>query len=262
MKIMMLSWEYPPRIVGGIARVVHDLSHNFARSGNEVHVITYQEGDTKEFEKDGVEVYLEHEVVKIQPEYNKILVNDINGKQSFLTDYDNLIIATGANPILPKIKNINLKNVFSVRNIEDGINIKAALKFTKSAVIIGSGYIGMEILEAFVSNEIFTTVVEMSENIMPYLDSDMSKTVYEELSSINNGRFEFLTGQIAAELRGDCDGVKEVVTDKGNVIKTDIVIICAGVKPNVKLALDAGIELGKNGAIRVDKYMQTNFKNI
>jgi len=216
----------------------------------------------EEFENVGINVFLQHKVVKIQPEYNNILVNDIIGEKSFLAEYDNLIIATGARPFVPHIKNINLSKVFSVRSIEDAINIKEALKSAKRAVIVGSGYIGIEMLEAFVSNNVYVDVIEMSETILPYLDSDMSKLIQKELECIADGRFEFHTGKLVSELRGDCDGVKEVITQFGEAYRADLVILATGVIPNVELAIDAGIELGSTGAIKIDKFMRTNFNNV
>ena len=216
----------------------------------------------EEFEKDGIKVFLKHRVDKIQPQYNKVLVSDLDGKTSFLDTYDNLIIATGARPYIPHIANMNLKNVFVLRRIEDGINVKDAVKRSKRAVIIGSGYIGMELLEAIASNDVHVDIIEKMPNIMPNMDEDVSNLIKEELESIAQGRFEFHTGENVIEFRGDCDSVKQVVTENGKIIDTDMIVIAAGVVPNVEIAKDAGIKIGVTGAIQVDKFMRTNIKNI
>lgn len=216
----------------------------------------------EEFENDGIKVFLKHRVDKIQPQYNKVLVSDLDGKTSFLDTYDNLIIATGARPYIPHIANMNLKNVFVLRRIEDGINVKDAVKRSKRAVIIGSGYIGMELLEAIASNDVHVDIIEKMPNIMPNMDEDVSNLIKKELESIAQGRFEFHTGENVIEFRGDCDGVKQVVTENGKIIDTDMIVIAAGVVPNVEIAKDAGIKIGVTGAIQVDKFMRTNIKNI
>jgi NADPH-dependent 2,4-dienoyl-CoA reductase/sulfur reductase-like enzyme len=103
----------------------------------------------EEFEKDGIAIHLQNKVLKIIPEYKQLLISDYKNKNLFLTEYDKLVIATGASPIIPEIENIDLKNVFTLRNIEDGILLKEKVLNSKKAVIIGSGYIGIELLEAF-----------------------------------------------------------------------------------------------------------------
>lgn len=216
----------------------------------------------EEFENDGIKVFLKHRVDKIQPQYNKVLISDLDGKTSFLDTYDNLIIATGARPYIPHIANMNLKNVFVLRRIEDGINVKDAVKRSKRAVIIGSGYIGMELLEAIASNDVHVDIIEKMPNIMPNMDEDVSNLIKKELESIAQGRFEFHTGENVIEFRGDCDSVKQVVTENGKIIDTDMIVIAAGVVPNVEIAKDAGIKIGVTGAIQVDKFMRTNIKNI
>ena len=157
---------------------------------------------------------------------------------------------------------MNLKNVFVLRRIEDGINVKDAVKRSKRAVIIGSGYIGMELLEAIASNDVHVDIIEKMPNIMPNMDEDVSNLIKEELESIAQGRFEFHTGENVIEFRGDCDSVKQVVTENGKIIDTDMIVIAAGVVPNVEIAKDAGIKIGVTGAIQVDKFMRTNIKNI
>ena len=131
----------------------------------------------EEFEASGVNVYLRHKVLKILTESKQILVYNFQSKRAFLEDYDKLIIATGASPILPNIKNIWYKNIFTVRKIEDAINIKNKLKTSKRALIIGGGYIGLEMLEALVKNNIFTTLVDKNERIMSHFDSDISDVI-------------------------------------------------------------------------------------
>ena len=216
----------------------------------------------KEFEDDNVHIHLKHRVVKIIPESKQVLIQDLNSQKAFLVDYDKLIIATGARPVLPNIKNINLPSVFTLRKIEDGIAIKEKALKSKHATIVGAGYIGMELLEAFVRQNLHVTVCEYSPQIMNFFDEDMSKLIEEQLKSISNGRFELYTSELVTELSGDTSGVNSVKTGSGREFSTDLVVICAGAIPNVEIAKDAGIELGITGAISVNEKMETNIKDI
>lgn len=216
----------------------------------------------EEFEASGIKVRLRHKVEKILPESKQVLVKDLSTGTAVLDNYDKLIMATGASPIRPNIKNIWYNNIFTVRKIEDGINIKNKMQTSKRAVILGGGYIGLEMLEAFVKNNIYTTVVEKSPYLMPTLDYDMSECIAEQLSLIHENKFEIILSDGIIEFNGDKDGVTSVLTEKGREIDCDIVVVCAGVKPNVDLAIDCGIEIGETGAIRVNKRMETSIKDI
>lgn len=216
----------------------------------------------EEFKASGIDVHLRHKVTKIIPETKQILVQNLDEQNAFLTEYDKLIIATGATPIIPPIKNNCFKNIFTVRKIEDAINIRKKLEDSRRAVIIGGGYIGLEMLEAFVRNDVHTTVIERGEHIMPVLDPDMSELALEQLTLQSNNKFEIVTGVAATEFCGDVEGVTSVETSDGKIYDTDLVIICAGVKPQVELALDAGVRLGITGAIKVNRRMETSLKDI
>ncbi len=213
-----------------------------------------------EFKALGIDVYLQSKVIKILEPQNQVLV--CTGDSAHLVDYDKLIIATGARPLLPKIDGIEkFNNVFTVRKIEDAINIRSKMLTSKRAVIVGSGYIGMEMLEAFAKNGLHVTVLEKNENIMSMFDSDISKLIMNRLVQYDSENYEFLTGEVVSEFVGD-DSVKVVKTLSGKEIQADIVVICTGVVPNIEIANDAGITIGSTGAIKVNKLMQTSVENI
>lgn len=216
----------------------------------------------EEFEAQNVKINLLHKVIKIIPATQQILVHNLSDNKVELVNFDKLIIATGASPFIPPIKNVNLPNIFTLRKIEDGINIRAKALLSKKVLIVGGGYIGMELLEAFVVRGLHVTLIENSKHIMSVLDSDMSQLVYEQLESINKGRFEIIRGESVVEFNGDENGVKCAKLNSGQVIDTDMTVIAAGVRPNSELAYDAGIELGPTRAIKVNKQMQTNYENI
>lgn len=216
----------------------------------------------EEFEASNIHIHLRHRAVKIMPCCNKVLIHDLDNNQAELIDYDKLIIATGARATVPQIKNINLKNIFTVRKIEDAIAIKEKALQSKRAVIVGGGYIGVEILEALVKQNLHVTLFEYSDYIMRHFDTDMSTLIYEQLMSTADGRFEIYTSELVTEFSGDNNGVNAVRTGSGKVIETDMVVVAVGVTPNVEIAREAGIAIGETGAIKVDERMLTNFENI
>ena len=216
----------------------------------------------EDFERKGVHIHLKNRAAKIIPEAKQVLIQDLDTQRAFLVDYDKLIIAIGARPVIPKIKNVNLPNIFTLRKIEDGIALKEKVLRSKHGTIIGGGYIGMELLEALVRQNLKVTLVEYAPNIMTMFDDDMSKLILEQLNSINDGRFEILTSELVTEFSGDINGVNAVRTGTGKEFGTDFVILCAGVTPNVEIAKDAGIEIGLTGAIKVNEKMETNIQDI
>lgn len=216
----------------------------------------------QDFEDKNVHVFLRNKVTKILPEYNQILVEDLDNKKITLVSYDKLIIATGARPIIPNIKNVNLNNIFTLRKIEDGINIKNIVKKSKKAVIVGGGYIGIELLEAFVRQNLHVTLFEHNPKIMKHFDDDMSDLILEQLNEVSNGNFEIYTSESVTEFSGDLSGVKSVKTNSGREVEADFVVIASGVVPNTEIAKDAGIELGYKNAIKVNDRMRTNIENI
>jgi len=216
----------------------------------------------EEFQESGVNIHLQNRAIKILPKTKQVLIEDLKNNNAFLVDYDKLIIAVGARPIIPQIKNINLKNIFTLRKIEDGIKIREKVEKSKRAVIVGGGYIGIELLEAFVRQNVYTTLIENSPTIMQTFDEDISQLILEQLRYIANDKFEILTSEVVTEFSGDNDGVKTVRTGSGKQIDVDFVVICAGAKPNIELAKDADILIGETGAIKVDDNMRTNIEDI
>lgn len=215
----------------------------------------------EEFEADNIHIHLLNKVTKILPDKKQILVLDMQSNQKFSIDYDKLVIATGARPFIPPIKNINLKNVFTLRTMEDGIAIKERVLQSKKAVIVGGGYIGVELLEAFVKQGLDVTMIEFAPRIMGVFDDDISDIIKNHILQRNGDKVQIINSDSVVELLGE-NIVSGVKTKNGLEVDADLVIIAAGVKPNVELAVDAGIELGVTGAIRVNNTMQTSIPDI
>ncbi len=210
----------------------------------------------EEFKKMGIDVFLNHKCTKINPDKKTVIFNDEKE-----VSYDDLILCIGSNPFIPNIKNYNLKNVFNLKVIEDGINIKNFAQTSKSAVLIGAGYIALELLEAFIRNDIKTTVIEKSSRILPVFDDEISDEIKQEILNNSKGLVEFINNDEVVEFLGN-ENFEGVITRNGVKIEADFCVVAVGVKPNVDIARDAGIEIGVTGAIKVDNKMRTSIENI
>lgn len=226
---------------------------------NDVKMLIARE--PSEFEASNVHIHLLNKVTKILPDRKQIIVLNLQTNENLSVEYDKLLIATGARAFVPPIENVNLKNVFTLRTLEDGIKIKEKVFNSKHATIIGSGYIGIELLEAFIKQGLKVSIIECAPTIMPIFDEDISKLIKDHILECNADNVEIINSDSVVKLLGDKE-VSGVVTKNGVHIKTDFVLIATGVKPNVELAVDAGIELGPCKAIKVNNKMQTNIEDI
>ena len=215
----------------------------------------------EEFEKSGIEIHLQNRVTKILPMDKKILVKDLVENSCNFIEYDKLIIATGASPFIPNIKNNNLKNIYTVRTLEDGINIRKKMETSKNITIIGGGYIAVEMIEAFVKNGKNVTLIEHFPFIMSVFDEDISSLIQSYILENSDNLVKIINDDTVTEFVGE-EEVSGVLTANGYGFETDMVIISAGVRPNVNVAQEAGIELGITGAIKVNSRMRTNLQDI
>ena len=208
-----------------------------------------------------INVVVNTRVEKIDRIKQEILATNLGTREQMTLEYDSLVVATGARPIIPRVKGLDLDGVVFLRNYGDGEKIKARIsEKVHSIVIVGAGLIGLEMSEAFKKNGIDNvTVVEMADYVLPnILDSDLSKIVAEHLR--DNG-IKLRLGEKLMQVTGGNGKVRGINTSKGS-IECDLVLLGTGVRPNSELARDAGIELGYANAIKVDEYMRTNIANI
>lgn len=215
----------------------------------------------EEFEESNIHIHLLHRGIKILPDKKQVIIKNTKTNEEFSVDYDKLVITTGARPFIPPIKNYDLKNVFTLRTLEDGVNIKEKALNSKHAVIVGGGYIGIELLEAFVKHGLKVALVEFAPHIMSIFDDEISELIKNQILERDGENVEIINSDSVVEFLGEKE-VTGVKTKNGTVIKTDFVIVATGVKPNVEIAVDAGIELGPTGAIKVNNKMQTNIEDI
>lgn len=215
----------------------------------------------EEFEKSGVHIHTQNRVTKILPADKKVLVKNLETNECFFVEYDRLIIATGSFPYKPEIKNNNLKNIFTLRTLQDGINIRETMEKSNHITIVGGGYIAVELIEAFVKNGKNVTVIERSAFILSVFDEEISSLIQSFILENSDNKVKILNDDSVSEFVGD-DKVTGVVTQKGFGFETDMVIISTGVRPVVDIAVDTGIELGVTGAIKVNSRMQTSIPDI
>lgn len=206
-----------------------------------------------------VKVITNTEALKINRDSKIVSTKNVVTNEEKEFKYDKLVIATGADPIKPNLDGINLKGVYYVRTPEDAIKLRDIIENDeiKRAVVVGGGFIGLEIAENLLENNIKTTVIDASESIPPGFDKEISLYLQEKL--IDNG-IMVLTNEKVVSIIED-EKVSKIKTDK-RVIKADLVIMSVGIKPNTKIAEECGLNLEDNKTISVDYNMQTSDENI
>ena len=215
----------------------------------------------REFASDNIRVLTRHRVEAIDVAGRQIRITDLSANSESTTDYDKLILATGARPIIPDVDGIELEGVLTLRSISDLDRFRSTLDILKpgKAAIIGAGYIGLELAETFHELNVKTTIIEKFDRILPKFDEEMAQQVSTHLLDNN---VELITGQGLAGITGKNGRVASVTTESGLERDVDLVVIAIGVKPNTDLAKDAGITIGETGAIAVDRKMQTRTPGI
>lgn len=203
-----------------------------------------------------VDVFTGHEVLDVDPIHKRVQVKNLTSGKLFTDKYDKLIIATGAYAVKPPIKGVDQDHVFTLRSITDMNQILTFLETRKpkTAVIIGTGFIGLELSENFTDRGIQVTMVERLPQVTPGLDGDMADYVQEYLEGhgvqvkINDGV--------------ETIGKEDVVLSSEEKVPAELVIVAAGIRPNVSLAKSAGAMLGVTGAIQVNHRMETSLPDI
>ncbi|HEX9024693.1 MAG TPA: FAD-dependent oxidoreductase [Geobacteraceae bacterium] len=202
----------------------------------------------------GVEVITGTEAVSIDRGAEKVNLVEKATARAYSVDYDRLIIATGSSPVIPPLKNVDLENIFTVKSVESAVMLKERAVAGNSACILGGGLIGLEMAEALKKRGMKVTLLEMRNQLLPgLLDPDMALLVENYLRR----QIDLLRTSCRVAGFGGEGKVEKVFTEDGE-LPADLVVIAAGVKPNVKLAADAGLHIGHTGAIAVDPQMRTS----
>ncbi|MFQ6053688.1 MAG: FAD-dependent oxidoreductase [Candidatus Bathyarchaeia archaeon] len=200
---------------------------------------------------------LETRAVHIDTEAKTVEVETKDGRREEL-GYDDLVLATGGHPTRPRIEGLDKEGVFTLRTLEDGERIAEAMRGARSAVVIGSGYVGLETAEAFVKRGLKTTVIDLLPSILPrLLDPDMALEVQRRFEGQG---INFILGSPAEAVLGE--GEARAVSVGGEEVPADLVIVAAGVGPEVHLAREAGIDIGETGGIKTNKRMRTSAEGV
>ena len=202
-----------------------------------------------------IDVRVLNEAVKISPDTKTVTVKNLRTGETYEEAYDNLILSMGAEPIRPNIDGADGSNVFTLRNIPDTLKIKNYIDTAKprSAVVIGGGYIGVEMAENLAEAGLKVAIVELADHLIAPLDFDMAADVHRYIKS--KGIYLHLNSGVKA-ISGNT-----VILQNGE-ITADMIIMSVGVRPETAIAKDCGIELNPRGSIIVNNKMQTNIPNI
>ena len=217
----------------------------------------------EDFQKQNININLKQRCLSLNTDEQSVFFEDLNTGNQYKVKYDILVIATGATPIIPNIKGINLKNIYSLRTIQDGIKIKEKMLNSKKAVLLGGGYISIEVLEALVHNNIQVTLIEKNPQILNMFDTDFAQMITDYIIGKNPGQVSILTNEEIVEFIGNEHGeVTKVITSTGREIETDFVVLGTGVRPNTDFIQGSNIKLGTQNSIKVLKTMRTSKHNV
>ncbi len=211
-------------------------------------------------EKRGIDVRIGHEITAIDPAAKTVTGKRLATGETFVQSYTKLLIATGASAIKPPLPGVDLPGVFTLRSLDDGQRIFQYMEQTQpqSALIIGGGYIGIEMAEALRERKLAVTLVEMVPQIMPNFDADMVEEVTAHLAEQGVTVYTDTSVEQVAQV-GQQLGVQ---LSSGQTVTVDLVLVSTGVRPNSELAAQAGLKLGKSKAIWVDAQMRTSDPHI
>lgn len=215
--------------------------------------------DTDEFEQLGIRLLLSYRAESISPDRKSVSVSSANGQHQQMV-YDKLLIATGAEPARPPIPGLEQPGVFLLRWLPDAFAMREFIERSKPkrCVIIGGGYIGLEMADALTRRGLEVTLVEFAPEVLTTMDSAMGHLVRFELES--NG-VKVITGRGVQSIERT-DKALAVCTAGCENLGTDMVLVATGVRPSTRLAATAGIQLGAGGAIKVDRSMATDVPDV
>ncbi|WP_297377048.1 H2O-forming NADH oxidase [uncultured Helcococcus sp.] len=213
----------------------------------------------EEFESKGAKVYMETAVERVDFENKKIYAKTKDGEE-IVDTYDKIILSTGSEPIIPNIPGHELENVMQVKLYQDAQAVieKIKDKDVKNVTVVGAGYIGVELAEAFERHGKNTTLVDMADTVLStYYDEEFTDLMKENLSKHN---INLELGQSVQEIKGENGKVTSIVTNEKE-IDTDLVVLCIGFKPNTVIGKDQ-LETFRNGAYLVNKKQETSIKDV
>ncbi|MHB9023520.1 MAG: FAD-dependent oxidoreductase [Armatimonadota bacterium] len=232
-----------------VGNVIHDAQELIVRTPDEFK------------HENGIEVLTRVQALSIDPQGHSVVARDLTLGAEHTYPYDKLVIATGALPVLPKIDGIHLKRVSTVRGLTDAKKIRALVDSGKlrHAVVVGGGFIGLEMAENLAHRGLQVSVVEMRGAILPGFDPEIAALARQAL--VEHG-VQVYTGEMVQRILGNAAGEAAGVETTARTLDADLVILSAGILPNTAVAAAAGIRTDARGLILVDEYLRTNVPDI
>ncbi len=233
------------------------MPYNIADSNREIDDLVVRQASVFR-EKQGINVLTGHCVKSINPLSKTVAGISLQGK-NFQFSYDKLLIATGGSPIIPDLSGFDLPGVMALKNLDDGRKIKAYItsNTVKKAVIIGMGYIGLEMCEALRARSIEVDMVKPGPVFLPWMEEELSDVVKKE---VETHKVTLHPGYTLQKIDAQGRQLKVICSDL--ILKADMVLVAIGIKPNSELASGAGLDLGIGNAIAVDRKLKTSDQNI
>jgi NADPH-dependent 2,4-dienoyl-CoA reductase/sulfur reductase-like enzyme/rhodanese-related sulfurtransferase len=209
-----------------------------------------------------LDVRSQHEVLGIDRQNKTLLIRDLRQRTDYHQPYDKLILSTGAAPLVPPLEGVNAQGVFTLRNLQDTDRIKQALEADApgKAVVVGAGFIGLEMVEQLIRAGWDVTLAELQPQVLPPMDAEMAQPLEEELD--RQGVRIHLADGIQRIETNSSGAATAVVLTSGTTLPASLVILGLGVRPLTQLATDADIELGPTHGIATNSYLQTNDPDI
>lgn len=207
-----------------------------------------------------IDVRVKSEVKRIFPEEHILEVKNLLTGQIYKEKFDKLILSPGAEPVRPPLEGVQEEGIFTLRNVSDTDRIKewASRQKAGEAVIVGAGFIGLEMAENLLQSGMQVTVVEMAAQVMTTVDFEVAAVVHQHFKIKGVG---LLLNEAVTAFRKTGKGL-DVVLKSGKKLKADLVILSIGVRPEVRLASEAGLKTGERGGISVNEYLQTSHPDI
>lgn len=207
-----------------------------------------------------IDVRVNSEVIEIDRKNKQVAVKDLSSQETYSEKYDKLILSPGAEPAKPPIKGIDSSRIFTLRSIPDAdaINNFITEQKPKRAVVVGGGYIGLEMAENLRHRGLLVAIVEMLDQVMPTLDKEMASSLHEHLHEQSVALW--LSDGVAGFRQSNSKLI--VALKSGMELSCDMAVLAIGVKPEVRLAKQAGLEIGSTGGIKVDEHLRTSDSDI
>jgi NADPH-dependent 2,4-dienoyl-CoA reductase/sulfur reductase-like enzyme/rhodanese-related sulfurtransferase len=273
-------------IIGGVAAGA-SAAARARRLSEDAHIVLFERGPDVSFANCGLPYYIGGEITdrdkllvvtpermrerykldvrtrssveSIDRKAKKVRVRDLATGREYQESYDKLILAPGAAPLRPPLPGIDLPGIFTLRNLQDIDRIKEAVdRGVRQAVVVGAGFIGLELVENLVRRGVAATVVELQDQVLPPFDREMTAPVAEHLTAKG---VTLLLGESAEALEPAPDGLT-VRLKSGKRLPAQLVVLGIGVRPENRLAVEAGLEVGPRGGIRVNEHLQTSDPDI